>query len=115
MVIHEIVMALDQGESVKVRGLGTFEWRLMRGKPAYGFCRGPTPTGCKLRFKPAERFRQRRFDMEKYGVQLDDEKKEASVKKNPKDPVCPDCGLVLDSGGACPTHGTEPFEPRPND
>lgn len=113
LVIHEIVLALDRGEAVKVRGLGTFEWRLIRGKPAYGFCQEPTPDGYRLKFKPAERFRRRRVDMEKYGVQLDDTKKEASIKKKDHEPTCPECGSRLDSGGACPTHGTEPFEPRP--
>lgn len=112
LIVHEIVLALDRGESVKVRELGTFEWKLIRGKPGYGFYQKPTPTGCRLKFRPAERFRKRRTDMEKYGVILDDTKKEAASKKKVRD-TCPECGKDLDSGGACPSHGTEPFEPRP--
>lgn len=52
--------------------------------------------------------------MEKYGVELDKEKtKEASkgTKSYVEDGAhCPLCGEDLDSGGACPTHGTEPLE-----
>jgi hypothetical protein len=52
--------------------------------------------------------------MEKYGVETDKEKvKQASESQPGK---CPWCNKELDSGGACPDHGTEPFEkPRGND
>lgn len=52
--------------------------------------------------------------MDKYGVQLDETKvKESSPKGKKKAGTCPDCGKSLDSGGACPRHGTKPFEPTP--
>jgi hypothetical protein len=49
--------------------------------------------------------------MEKYGVeQGQKEKTGADGKPATK---CPLCGADLDTGGACPTHGTEPFEKKP--
>jgi hypothetical protein len=49
--------------------------------------------------------------MDKYGVELDEEKtKQASEGGKPG--TCPACRAELDSGGACPTHGTEPMEKR---
>ena len=48
--------------------------------------------------------------MTKYGVVLDAEKtKEAEAGSKPTH--CPICLRALDSAGACPIHGTEPFEP----
>lgn len=50
--------------------------------------------------------------MEKYGVEFDPEKtKTGTAGVEPG--TCPWCGAKLDSGGACPAHGTEPFERRP--
>ncbi len=47
--------------------------------------------------------------MDKYGVEIDTEKtKQANEGATPN--KCPLCGRDLDSGGACPEHGTEPFE-----
>lgn len=63
--------------------------------------------------------------MEKYGVELDKEKiiKEAGGKSG--EPTvrervdalskCPICEEKLDSGGACPIHGTEPLEKKERD
>jgi len=49
--------------------------------------------------------------MNKYAVVTDDEKtKQASEGSGPT--TCPSCESKLDSGGACPKHGTEPFEPK---
>jgi tRNA(Ile2) C34 agmatinyltransferase TiaS len=51
--------------------------------------------------------------MDKYGVVLDNEKvKQANdkTKETASAPTCPVCGKVLDNAGACPEHGTEPFE-----
>lgn len=46
----------------------------------------------------------------KLGVVLDDEKvKEAD--DGAKGTHCPWCLSELDNAGACPVHGTEPFEP----
>lgn len=49
--------------------------------------------------------------MNKYGVALDDEKVKESSVQYPDD-KCFICGKELDSGGACPEHGTEPFEKK---
>jgi len=47
--------------------------------------------------------------MNKYGVELDEEKSKTAGKgKSPKS--CPECDKELDNGGACPEHGTEPLE-----
>lgn len=51
--------------------------------------------------------------MDKYGVQFDEEKTKEASKGTSTVPVCPLCSSRLDSGGACPTHGTEPFEQTP--
>jgi len=53
--------------------------------------------------------------MDKYGVQVDQEKVKEASEVSKKEGVCPICSTRLDSGGACPTHGTEPFELRPQD
>ena len=51
--------------------------------------------------------------MEKYGVEKNPDKvKEAGQGTKPG--TCPQCGAALDSGGACPVHGTEPFEQKPD-
>lgn len=49
--------------------------------------------------------------MEKYGVERDPEKEKTASVSEPG--TCPWCQAQLDSGGACPTHGTEPFGKRP--
>jgi hypothetical protein len=51
--------------------------------------------------------------MEKYGVQLDEEKVKEASDSGKKPGTCPVCGSTLDGGGACGTHGTEPFEANP--
>lgn len=47
--------------------------------------------------------------MDKLGVVLDDSK--TKTAQNTPVPTCPICGKKLDNAGACPEHGTEPFEP----
>lgn len=47
--------------------------------------------------------------MSKYGVELDDTK--TKTAENAPASTCPRCGKTLDDAGACPEHGTEPFEP----
>lgn len=46
---------------------------------------------------------------EKYGVDTGDSKEKVGADGKPAT-KCPQCGASLDSGGACPKHGTEPFE-----
>ena len=51
--------------------------------------------------------------MTKYAVVTDNEKtKEAKAGTTPKG--CPLCHASLDTAGACPAHGTEPFEHSPH-
>jgi len=45
----------------------------------------------------------------KYGVELDADK--TKTAENSPASTCPRCGKTLDNAGACPEHGTEPFEP----
>lgn len=115
--VEEVILDLHRGESVKVRGLGTLQWKHVKGSPARGFRKTDVPPGWKLCFIPARRFRLRRKamsdddGMSKYGVELDDEKtKQASKGAGEKD-LCPTCQHELDDARACPVHGTEPLEP----
>jgi hypothetical protein len=50
--------------------------------------------------------------VEKYGVDTGDSKEKTGADGKPAT-KCPLCSSDLDSGGACPKHGTEPFERRP--
>jgi hypothetical protein len=98
-VVHQL---LDDGQTVWLDGIGTFKW-----KPVV------RSNGIKLRWHPHRRFKRGR-PMEKYGVEFDDQKtKEAQQGKKPG--RCPICDRELDSGGACPEHGTEPLEKRPDE
>lgn len=114
--VEEIIREVNRGGEVKIRGLGTIRWRAIGAFPQRGMLKTDVPPGWKLGFIPARRFRARRAAMSdegfvKYGVELDNEKvKQASEEADKKD-RCPDCKRALDSAGACPVHGTEPFEP----
>jgi len=119
-VMSEIIQVLNSGHTVQIRGLGTFYWRPVGSKKLRKLS-GKTvmvPPGQKLRFRPSYRFRSRRINMpeqkeegmNKYGVELDDQKTKTATK-NGKGSVCPICQHALDDAGACPKHGTEPFEP----
>jgi len=118
--IEEIIRAVDSGEDVKIRGLGTFRWRKSKGRPGSGAYSGPIPDGWKLHFLPSRRFRARRTKMSdsdgmtKYGVQLDDEKTKQASEKAGEASRCPTCSRKLDDAGSCPVHGTEPLEPADN-
>jgi nucleoid DNA-binding protein len=114
-IVDIMIERLDRGEEIKVRGLGTFCWtdvperRMPNGRDA--------PGGRKLKFKPSKRFRHRRTNMadndegmSKYGVQTDDNKTKTAEEGTTR--ICPICGKELDDAGACPVHGTEPFEPN---
>jgi len=51
--------------------------------------------------------------VEKYGVEFDKNKvKTAEERGKDNTQSCPECDKKLDSGGACPDHGTEPLEKR---
>jgi hypothetical protein len=117
--IDIVISRLEAGDEVKIRGLGTFKWVEVKGKRIPAHKRRAfggalyLPGGKKLRLIPALKLRTRRVTMSdedegmtKYAVVTDDtDDKTATAKK-----ICPICGETLDSGGACPEHGTEPFE-----
>jgi len=115
--LEVMVKALDEGHEVKVRGLGTFKWVDVPGRDgSFGDNDLVIPPGRKLRFIPARKFRTRRSEMpdedegmNKYGVVTDDDETKTASESGER--ICPICGKTLDSGGACPDHGTEPFEP----
>ena len=110
------------GRDVQLRGLCTFRWRSQgphaRTTPD-GTCY-QVPARKKLKVNLSTRFKPTKGGipmsdndegMDKYGVQMDDEKvKQASETKAG---TCPVCGAALDGAGACPMHGTEPFERSP--
>jgi nucleoid DNA-binding protein len=129
-LVQAIASELEDGHDIKIQGLGTFYWAPV---PARKLPQGTVVSGFKLKFKPAKRFDTRRMfvgvdlakgedctamtkvtvdeeGMTKYAVVTDIEKTKTASKKSPGQ--CPDCNKALDSGGACPSHGTEPFEPK---
>jgi nucleoid DNA-binding protein len=118
--IDQMIAALNSGETISLRGLGRFHWRLVsRATVITGRRRRSYAPGMKLRFTPSRRLRRRRKrkmgdneGMTKLGVVLDDQKtKTADSDPQTAERVCPVCGKTLDDAGACPEHGTEPFEP----
>jgi nucleoid DNA-binding protein len=118
-IIDQVVVALLAGEEVHLRGLGRFHWRLVpKATVVTGRRRRSYAPGMKLRFTPSQRLRRRRKrkmsdeGMTKLGVVLDDQKtKKADTNPETEERICPVCGKALDDAGACPEHGTEPFEP----
>ncbi len=48
--------------------------------------------------------------MNKYGVVTNDDETKTASEGDER--VCPVCGETVDDGGACPVHGTKPFEPN---
>jgi nucleoid DNA-binding protein len=125
--IDIVISRLDAGDEVKIRGLGTFKWVDAAAKrvPARAVHHdGSTehgvayvPAGKKLKFIPATKLRKRRpmpEDQEdgfnKYAVVTEEPDHKQASNRTAR--ICPICGRELDSGGACPVHGTEPFEPH---
>jgi len=49
--------------------------------------------------------------MNKYAVVTNDSHTKEASEGGTVEVVCPLCGETCDSGGACPEHGTRPFEP----
>lgn len=58
--IEELASVVDSGVEVKVRGLGTFRWKKVKGKAGTGALKNSVPDGWKLRFLPSRRYRGRR-------------------------------------------------------
>jgi nucleoid DNA-binding protein len=60
--IKAIAEVLDQGEEVRVRGLGTFRWERVAERPPIRSPHGTNkqPAGWKLKFTPAYKLRSRR-------------------------------------------------------
>jgi nucleoid DNA-binding protein len=117
--IDIVIARLDSEEEVKIRGLGTFKWAVVKGKKIPSWKRlGVThlPGGKKLRFIPATKFKTRRpimsdeDGMDKYAVVTEGDSDEKTASDDTAQ-ICPICAEDLDNGGACPTHGTKPFEP----
>ena len=103
---------LAAGESVRLTNIGVFRWQKVKPHRAFDVTRDEwidKPERLKLKFTPVRELRRSRA-MEKYGVVTDDPTKEADEGKDPT--RCPICGEKLDGGGACPVHGTEPFEKK---
>jgi nucleoid DNA-binding protein len=116
--IDEVALVLGRGEEVKIRGLGRLYWapvkrttKRLAGKDI------SVPDGWRLKFDPAGPFRRRTKMPEdkdegltKLGVVLDGNKTKTAGEGDSVR-ICPVCGKELDDAGACPVHGTEPFEP----
>lgn len=119
--IDIVISHLDSGDEVKIRGLGTFKWVEAKGrKIPVADEEGRTallkiPSGKKLKFIPATKLRTRRTrmsedeGMNKYAVVMEGESNDKTASDDTVR-ICPICGSELDDGGACPKHGTEPFE-----
>jgi nucleoid DNA-binding protein len=112
--VEVLVEMVQQGNDVKIRNLGTLKWVPVKPQTViFGGQKIRLPAGVKLKLMPARNLRGRRKmsddEMVKYGVVTEDPEhvKEASEGKGDG---CPICNSELDLGGACPVHGTEPFE-----
>lgn len=106
---------LEKGDDVVYWGLGTFEWYTRKPTRFGNVHTGEVaelPARRMLKYTPSDLLEKRKL-MDKYGVVLDDKTKEAQKTDNLT--KCPICGATLDDGGACPTHGTEPFEKKPDE
>lgn len=117
----EIVDELDRGGAVKIRGLGSLEWKEV---PPITLPQLPgqstsqvLPKGKKLRFMPAGRFKKRRTQMSnndegmtKLGVELDEDLIKEATPNSKEGGSCSTCGRELDNARACPVHGTKPLE-----
>jgi nucleoid DNA-binding protein len=114
--LEVVADVLENGQCLKLRGLGTFYWKKYPRRD--GFSSNLTkklynlPERVRLKWSPPKRFKGSRPDMEKYGVKLDDEKVKQAQQGKDKPDTCPECDKKLDSGGACPEHGTEPLEDK---
>jgi len=106
-----LVEQIQHGEDIKIRNLGRFYWKMAASRNIRMINTGDIvsyPPRLKLKFQPSKELRKARI-MQKYGVTTDEEMiKEAGKGAGPR--VCPLCQAALDDGGACPNHGTEPFE-----
>jgi nucleoid DNA-binding protein len=62
-VIDHVREALDSGETVKIRGLGTLHWKPVPGHVCGGVRAGlALPPGKKLKFTPSQQFKHRRTE-----------------------------------------------------
>jgi nucleoid DNA-binding protein len=115
--IGEVALMLGRGEEVKIRGIGRLYWAPVKAQTKRLAGRDiSVPAGWRLKFKPASQFRRRTMaedkdaGMTKLGV-VTDENKTKTAGEGDSVRICPVCGKELDDAGACPVHGTEPFEP----
>ena len=117
LIVEELVSTLEKGQDVKIYGLGRFYWRRVKAKTwTTNGKKVEVPSGWRLKFIPSVQLRRLKMTdkedngMTKLGVVTENEKTKVagtgeSVLK------CPWCHKELDDAGACPEHGTEPFEP----
>ena len=100
--------ALMSGDEVKLRSFGTFYPLVLKERSLFGGTR-------QLTNRVAIKFKESRA-MEKYGVQIDDEKVKTAEERPSTE--CPDCKTLLrpsEETGVlfCPKCGTQPFEQKP--
>lgn len=103
--LHSVRWSLKEGDSVGLKGVCALFWGEEKERPGVYTLKARPYQGLEGERRMAEE------GMEKYGVQLDDDKVKTAGEQ--QEGTCPECGSNLDGGGACPTHGTEPFEKRP--
>lgn len=117
MYLEVLEATLAGGHDVRLPRIGTFRWyvltpRYIRYNPAVD---GPLQLGWrrKLRFEPSQFNTAQPIeeeDVEKYGVKFSRFKEKIAEESAKRPGHCPLCGEKRDEGGACPKHGTEPFE-----
>jgi nucleoid DNA-binding protein len=100
----QVGQALESGERVKLAGFGAFYSVTLKPRP--GLFGRVSESKSTIRFKES-----RSRSMEKYSVQLDDEK----TKTAGEGKTCPQCGATLSQPCYCDTCGTKPFEKRTQD
>lgn len=127
-VFNSIKEAVLCGDSVAIKGFGTFDARLIEShrmfnnyKKQYSKTRPyirisfKTASGwreeLKVLIRPQRRAARKKIEMEKYGYEKskDDKKAKTAAEKG----RCPLCGLKIKGRPpVCPKHGSEPFEER---
>lgn len=97
------------GNDFILPGVGKFVWKEKPPIKYHDVTEGAVkelPSRTKLTFRLTAK--TRKLTMDKYGVELDDDKTKTADGHDMN--KCPVCHAPLDNAGLCPLHGSAPFE-----